>query len=70
MWIISNLVETKMDFLSEKFLLLVKTADIVSGGAWGRRPHTLSEPALLVSYWCDTVTGVLEDGGLLYGRVS
>jgi hypothetical protein len=30
-------------------LLLDKTADIVSGGAWGRRPHTLSEPALLVS---------------------
>jgi len=30
-------------------LLLAKTADIVSGGAWGRRPHTLSEPALLVS---------------------
>jgi hypothetical protein len=31
------------------FLLLDKTADNVSGGAWGRRPHTLSEPALLVS---------------------
>jgi hypothetical protein len=29
--------------------LLDKTADIVSGGAWGRRPHTLSEAPLLVS---------------------
>lgn len=26
-----------------------KTTDIVIGGVWGRRPHTLSEPTLLVS---------------------
>jgi hypothetical protein len=43
-------------FLLQKFnssqrfhLFSNKTADIVSGGVWGRRPHTLSEPALLVS---------------------
>jgi hypothetical protein len=30
-------------------LLSIKTTDIVSGGVWGRRPHTLSEPTLLVN---------------------
>ena len=29
--------------------LSLKTTDIVSGGAWGRRPHTFSEPTLLVN---------------------
>jgi hypothetical protein len=29
--------------------LSVKTTDIVSGGMWGRRPHTLSEPTMLVN---------------------
>jgi len=37
-------------------LLMVKATDIVGGGVWGRRPHTLSKPTLLVSRSCDTVT--------------
>ena len=36
------------DFVKSVYLSL-KTTDIVSGGAWGRRPHTLSEPTLLVN---------------------
>ena len=31
------------------FLFLIKTTDIVSDGAWGRRPHTFSELTLLVN---------------------
>ena len=31
------------------FLLFIKTTDIVSGGVWGRRPHTFSEPTSLAS---------------------
>jgi hypothetical protein len=30
-------------------LFMDKTTDIVSGGAWGRRPHTLGEATLLLS---------------------
>ncbi len=33
----------------DDFYLSLKTTDIVSGGAWGRRPHTLSEPTMLVN---------------------
>jgi hypothetical protein len=29
--------------------LSLKTTDIVSGGAWGRRPHTFSESTMLIS---------------------
>ncbi len=52
---------TKFDFLGYTFrarvvknrkrntLFTDKTTDIVSGGAWGRRPHTLGEATLLLS---------------------
>ncbi len=33
----------------ETVYLSVKITDIVSGGVWGRRPHTLSEPTMLVN---------------------
>ena len=32
------------------YLLPVKTTDEVSGGVWGRRPHTFGETTLLLSY--------------------
>jgi hypothetical protein len=31
-------------------LFMDKTTDIVSGGAWGRRPHTFGEATWLLSY--------------------
>jgi hypothetical protein len=35
---------TPPEALSLKVVLLsIKTTDIVSGGAWGRRPHTLNQ---------------------------
>ena len=34
---------------SESIYLSLKTTDIVSDGAWGRKPHTFSEPTLLVN---------------------
>jgi transposase-like protein len=55
--------------LNIKFLFFNKTAEIVNGGVWGRRPRTLSEPVLLVSQCCATVTEPWS-GGLLYARES
>jgi hypothetical protein len=34
-----------------KNLLTNKTTNIVSGGAWGRRPHTADEATMLQSDW-------------------
>ena len=31
-------------------LILAKSADIVGGGVWGRRPHPASESTMLMSY--------------------
>ena len=48
----SNPLKKKNNFkIKDNILLAVKTTDIVSGGAWGRRPHTISEPTMLVSYF-------------------
>ena len=47
----AGLIDDRMrvEIRTSRFLIQVKSTDIVSGGVWGRRPHSFSKPTLLAS---------------------
>lgn len=47
----SDLVVADLTGANPNVYLSVKTTDNVSGGAWGRRPHTFGASTLLISQW-------------------
>ncbi len=49
-WEVRVLMVIFFSYVSSVGLILAKSADIVGGGAWGRRPHTASESTMLMSY--------------------